>query len=29
MLNLDELGLLFKGLPEKGLAEKTRKRKGG
>ena len=29
MLNLDELGLFFKALPEKGLAEKTKKSKGG
>ena len=28
-LNLDELGLFFKTLPEKGLAEKTKKSKGG
>ena len=29
ILNLDELGLFFKALPEKGLAEKTKKSKGG
>ena len=29
ILNLDELGLCFKALPEKGLAEKTKKSKGG
>ena len=29
ILNLDELGLFFKALPEKDLAEKTRKSKGG
>ena len=29
ILNLDELGLFFKVLPEKGLAEKTKKSKGG
>ena len=27
ILNLDELGLFFKTLPEKGLAEKTKKSK--
>ena len=29
ILNLDELGLFFKALPEKGLAQKTKKSKGG
>ena len=29
ILNLDELGLFFKALPEKGLAEKNKKIKGG
>ena len=29
ILNLDELGLFFKALPEKGLAEKKKKSKGG
>ena len=29
MLNLDELGQLFKALPEKGLAKRTKKSKGG
>ena len=29
MLNLDELGLFFKALSEKGLAEKKKKSKGG
>ena len=29
ILNFDELGLIFKALPEKGLSEKTKKSKGG
>ena len=29
ILNLDELGLFFRALPEKGLAEKTKKSKSG
>ena len=28
-INLDELGLFFKAWPEKGLAEETKKSKGG